>query len=258
MGKLKEWLGALKGKISWIVSILIAVSAVITEIETGVVRNTAAEARAWWNAPAQNVSSDVIVDVLYASVSMRCSHAEPPEGIGSGILLHKWGRTYVITAAHVVRCEVKGTNFTMYAYQGTNTWKLKLVNVSVGHDLALLRVESPGLVGRSIRWFDPLGVPPLVGTRVIHIGNLFGDMSHSFSEGLVSRIGVSPSIDPDMDYDQSTAVVYSGSSGGGMFTLDGRCIGIVTLSRGPQVNLFVPVRRIHLWARENDLLWLFE
>jgi S1-C subfamily serine protease len=202
------------------------------------------------------------LEVLRSSVSVRCLHSEPPEGAGSGTILHRFGRTYVLTAYHVIDCNIKArTNASdrVYVdiYKGTNVWKAYYVQGSEEHDLALLRVEGTDLIGESARFFSP-DVLPMVGMKVLTAGNIHGMMQDSYSEGILAGLyRTSPLSGPTMYLDQTTAVIYSGSSGSGVFTADGRYVGMVVQMMSPSVNLIVPVRRMMEWADEDDLLWLF-
>lgn len=241
---------------------LIAIAVIIGEIETGTGQGIVREVVKAWEMPELGTSAGAVADVVLTSVNIRCSHAQPPGGNGSGTLIHKWGRSYVLTAAHVVECEAEGEDVVPWepvylgVYQGSNEWRARLVAYDPEYDLALLRLEDVGLVGRTTKFFNPHLVPP-VGTKLLHVGNLLGRFSNSFSEGVLARLDSFVPISRQ-PLDQITTVIYPGSSGGGVFTADGRYAGTAVISAGPGLHFMVPVRQIYAWASKNDVPWIFE
>jgi len=253
--KLHAWV---QGKIKWAAVGLLALGVVIGEIKTGIGAEIWKEVVFVWQFPETAMEATRINALMDQSVSLRCSHTEAPLGNGSGVLLHKWGRTYVLTACHVVDCEINETNVSrMGVYQGTNVWTGRVISHDKAHDLALLRLEGVGEVGRSVKFFPDLMIPP-AGTRVFHVGNLFGKLPRSFTEGIISNLGIRSADDPEMYLDQISATIFVGSSGGGTWTIDGRYVGMVVQMAAPNVGFIIPVRRIRAWASQNDLLWIFE
>lgn len=248
-------------KAKWLVLGLVAIGVVVGEIETGIGTQLVREAKEAWDMPESDTSPVAIVAALMSSVSLRCSHVAGQTGSGSGNLIHKFGHTYVLTAAHVVQCEVMSRSNAldkvyMTVYQGTNEWRAYVINYDSDHDLALLRLESTNLVGRSVRFLSP-SIIPLIGTKVLHVGNLQGAFPRSYSEGVIAMVNAPAPADPFHYYDQTTVTAYPGSSGGGIFTADGRYAGMILQWAGPGVNFVCPVRRMVEWADRNDLLWLF-
>ena len=190
-------------------------------------------------------------------------------GSGSGVLFCRevageW-RTFVWTAGHVVRRlqKVDGTFRSATIkferrYCGTilKKWEreAKVVaysNQYTGEDLALLEIS--GKYNSSSADFSENEIE-LVGTEVIHVGSSVG-FYNSMSLGIVSQT--------DREYrgkmyDQTSTMAYPGSSGGGMYTTDGKCIGLVTLAVGPGLNFYVPVRRMRAWAKKEGIEWAMD
>jgi S1-C subfamily serine protease len=248
-----------RSKIAWLV--VAGLIAVGVEVETGIGTQILQEVKELWDMPELSSDPVAIRDVLQSSVNLRCSHVTAPQGSGSGNIIHRFGHTYVLTAWHVIDCSLEGrTNIDekVYfdVYQGTNVWKGRIISWSEKHDLALLRLDDVGLVGKSIRFLNPKTFPP-VGMKLITAGNIFGSMPRSYSEGVLASLYVTSRLTPLVYMDQTTVTVYKGSSGSGVFTADGRYVGMVTQMSAPNVNYIVPVRRMWEWADENDLLWLF-
>jgi len=48
---------------------------------------------------------------------------------------------------------------------------------------------------------------------------------------------------------------YPGSSGGGVYTRDGKCIGLLVRGAGPGLNFIVPTRRMLPWAKKMKIEW---
>jgi S1-C subfamily serine protease len=222
----------------------------------------APELKKFHDLPETEVTPMFLNKVLGCSIGLRCSHTDESRVKGTGVLIHRYGHTYVLTAAHVIDCELAArTNLDQRAYmaivQGTNEWKAYAIQWSDKHDLALLRLEGVGLVGKSAKLLDPK-IEPLIGTKVLHAGNLFGRHINSFSAGVISRQYVVSELTPQIFLDQTTLVVYPGSSGGGVFDYSGRYIGMVSQMRAPNVNFIVPMRVINDWIDDYDLFWLLD
>lgn len=58
-------------------------------------------------------------------------------------------------------------------------------------------------------------------------------------------------------YDVTSQVAVAGSAGGGVFTEEGTCIGIV-MRGGANICLILPSRKIHKWAKEKNVAWAID
>ena len=54
-------------------------------------------------------------------------------------------------------------------------------------------------------------------------------------------------------YYQTTANIHKGSSGGGVFKQNGRCVGLVSKKIATGISLFTPINKVRLWAVQNDI-----
>lgn len=189
-------------------------------------------------------AASTISDVRAMSVNVVVA-----DGEGSGVIFHSHGVSYCLTAAHVT----EGIPFhgKVIVTQGDRHWSAILVNSDEVRDLALLRIEAHGLVGRSAHLAAPDAIFP-VGTHLCHVGNVLG-LNGSYMEGELSALERF-----DGEFSQSSIPCYPGSSGGGIFLTDGTLVGILTRGAGPGINFFIPARLIHRYLVENDLQWLFE
>jgi len=123
-----------------------------------------------------------------------------------------------------------------------------------GDDLAILKVRDKFTLTTNSVVFDISKKLPKVGSLLYSVGAPLKS-NDSFSTGVVSFVG---RIINDLVFDQTTCVVYEGSSGQGVFTTDGKCIGIATLMMAPSLNCIVPVRRMQKWAKQEKVEWALD
>lgn len=196
----------------------------------------------------------VVQEIESSSVSILVESSQYPgrRYYGSGVVFRQDGRTYVLTARHVVDedPEMPDPTFKVVAYRSgqKEIWTARVVVSGPGVDLAVLRVDvgKRPLGGRdSLCLMD---TKPRIGLRLLHIGNWLGFMPGSLSEGLLSNLDRVVEGEP---YYQTTVTAYPGSSGGGVWTVDGRLAGILVRGAGENANLIVPVWQIRSWLREH-------
>ena len=199
---------------------------------------------------------------------LNCSvRVDVDGGCGSGVLVTRSFagiiRTYVWTAAHVVYRlkNVDGTfrNATIYreirvdgVYQDCERVKARVIAYSAEEDLALLEILKDDYPETYTSFY--YGCVPLIGTKLMHVGSVVG-LYNSVSLGIMSQ------TDRDIGgkrFDQTTVMGYPGSSGGGVYTLDGECIGLLTQGVGPGLNFIVPIRRMRAWAKEVGVEWALD
>lgn len=211
-------------------------------------------------------------------------------GEGSGVVKSKRDENgnvvnFVWTAAHViddlrrVRTVIDpktGTGRQIVEFQdawvvkdikqnGRSVGQLKLAaevvrysDADTGHDLALLRIRQHGFIESSAVFYECEGnektIPP-IGTSLFHVGSLLGQMgSNSMTTGIVSQHGRLISGNKKV-FDQTTCPGFPGSSGGGVYTTDGRYVGMLVRGAGETFNLIVPVRRMAEWAEKANVKW---
>ena len=134
---------------------------------------------------------------------------------------------------------------------------VKYSDADDGEDLALLMVRAKDYGKASAKFYlspsDPI-VP--IGTSLFHVGSLLGQMgANSMTDGIVSQVGRTLG---KVEYDQTTVTAFPGSSGGGVYTTDGRYVGMIVRGAGEGFNLMVPVRRMLRWAEKHDIMWALD
>jgi S1-C subfamily serine protease len=193
-------------------------------------------------------------------------------GNGTGVLVTRQvgsaTRTYVWTAAHVVsdNRQPDGTFTTVKIIQefrtegkltGRSEVGARVIRYSSsegGEDLALLEIDQPDFRPLTVSAKFYRGAVLAVGTPLVHIGCVRG-LYNSASEGIVSQ------TDRKFDgkvFDQTTVMGYPGSSGGGVYLRDGRCMGLLVQGVGPGLNFVVPIRRMETWAKAQNLEWAID
>lgn len=203
------------------------------------------------------------------------------KGTGSGVIVTRNGVNFVWTAAHVVdglrktREVIDGASGTkrvvvefddakiiqMLIEDGRKVGQLefdaKVIRYSDadnGEDLAILMIRKKNLVTVNTEFYKG-DVPPL-GTDLWHVGSLLGQMgANSLTSGIVSQHG---RVHSGKVYDQTTVTAFPGSSGGGVFTKDGKYVGMLVRGAGEQFNLIVPIRRMRAWAKKAKVEWALD
>lgn len=166
----------------------------------------------------QRLLEDVIEEVNPSVVSIAVDVSDDEQALGAGIIISADG--YVVTNAHVMENAQKITVQT----PNSESFAAKLVGIDEKTDIALLKVQEPlnleaGHFGDS----DAIRV----GNSVFAIGNPFG-LGNSVSLGIISA------KERDIDkgqYDnflQTDAAINQGNSGGPLFNMEGKIIGMNT------------------------------
>lgn len=182
--------------------------------------------------------------VTTSKVSGKNVEFEDTESIGSGVVYKRIDNRdnngnitsytyYMYTNAHVVISKNSG-NHKVYAFLGDYNVEIeaKILGYDEKIDLACLKFDS-------YYYIEPVELADTTkldkGNFVIAVGNPDGyDYYGSITFGVISNLGRYISFDTDDDgvsdyvgeYIQTDAAINPGNSGGGLFTLDGKLIGI--------------------------------
>jgi serine protease Do len=159
------------------------------------------------------------------------------QGLGSGFVLDAQG--HILTNSHVVN----GADEVVVRLADRREFKARLVGADPQTDVAVLKVDAPGLNPVVVGDSDALKV----GQWVIAIGNPFG-LEQTLTVGVVSAKGrANVGILDYEDFIQTDAAINPGNSGGPLFNARGQVVGITTaiLSRsgGYQgVGFAIPIK----------------
>jgi len=137
--------------------------------------------------------------------------------LGSGVIVSAEG--HIITNNHVIE-QVDQIEVLLSDGQ---TKKARLVGADATVDLAVLKIDEPGL--KALKFGDSDAVQ--TGDFVLAIGNPFG-FEETVTDGIVSSKGRPNRLDGFGDYIQTNAAINPGNSGGPLVNLHGEIIGINT------------------------------
>jgi serine protease Do len=143
--------------------------------------------------------------------------------LGSGFIIDPTG--YIVTNNHVIE---SAEEITVRMQDGTE-YKARVIGHDPKTDLALLKVNAPQPLPY-VEWGD--SDKARIGDWVIAIGNPFG-LGGSVTAGILSARQRDINAGPYDDFLQTDAAINRGNSGGPMFDLDGKVIGINTAIFSP-------------------------
>jgi S1-C subfamily serine protease len=141
----------------------------------------------------------------------------PEEGQGSGFIIDKEG--HVLTNYHVVGNATQ-VEVTLH---NKKTYKAQVIGRDRGHDLAVVKIDAPGVVAAVLGDSKSLQV----GQKVFAIGNPFG-LAGTMTRGIISSLRPirSPEGSNIEEAIQTDAAINPGNSGGPLLNSHGEVIGI--------------------------------
>lgn len=223
-----------------------------------------------------------IVDRLQASsVTVQTN-----QGSGSGSLIVRGDRTFVITAAHVIDnlrktrevVDSDGSRRTVVEFADARIVQefrengrrigetqldaqvLRYSDANNGHDLALLEVRKQNFATESTTFYLSEETPG-IGSELYHVGSMKGQIgANSLTTGVIAQIGRVLDLGATgVVFDQTTVTAFPGSSGGGVYMQDtGEYVGMLVRGADGTFNFIVPIRRIQEWAEANGVEWALD
>ena len=144
-------------------------------------------------------------------------------GLGSGFIIDSTG--IVVTNNHVIQ----GAEDIVVSVNGSEDYQAKVIGKDPYMDLAVLQIESD-------EKFIPVNFgdsdKARVGDWVIAIGNPYG-LGGTVTKGIISSRNRDIGLTRYDDFIQTDASINQGNSGGPLFDLDGKVIGINTAIIAP-------------------------
>ena len=153
---------------------------------------------------------------------------------GSGFVLTQDG--YIVTNFHVIEEAVNDPSVDIQvSFANGDRYTAKLVGGEQENDVAVLKIDATGLQPVSLGDSDQL----VVGESVYAIGNPLGELTFTFTDGMVSaldRLITTTGTDPDtqqkvaitLNVLQTNCAINPGNSGGPLFDSYGNVVGIVS------------------------------
>jgi S1-C subfamily serine protease len=144
---------------------------------------------------------------------------------GSGFLVERGGRKYIITNAHVV--ESLGGEDALAVYSVNQTrYPVRVIGGDSFYDIAVLEftTQQPGNEMLTLTFADR---EPRIGDPVFAVGNPLGEYPYTVTQGIVGGKNRSfGGVTGKFGYLQSTATIIWGNSGGPLVDADGRVVGV--------------------------------
>ena len=123
----------------------------------------------------QSVSEQAYAKVLDLTGSM---------GSGSGFIINKNNKLYIITNAHVVE-DASDEAGSIYVFTvNQNKYEVKLVGGDSFYDIAIL--EFVDVPGEEVSYLEIRNSEPHIGERVFAIGNPLGEYPYTVTDGIIS------------------------------------------------------------------------
>ena len=159
-------------------------------------------------------------EVVYSSWSWY-GPSQVQSGAGSGIILSEDG--YILTCAHVIE---GASNITVTI--GDTDYTATVIGSDSTSDVAVVKIDATGLTPVTLGDSNTLAV----GEEVIAVGNPLGELGGTVTNGIISALNRSISIEGSgstvtMSLIQTNASVSPGNSGGGLFNMAGELVGMV-------------------------------
>lgn len=165
-------------------------------------------------ADVYNAVSETVVQIQATSQSAGVTSVSA----GSGVIIQSEG--IIVTNHHVI----SGANEVVAILSDGTQKEAQVIGSDQKSDLAVLRIEASGLPYAVFGSSSSLQV----GQQVLAIGNPLGTLGGSASEGIISAKERTIEVEGiRMELLQTTAAINKGNSGGGLFDMSGRLIGIV-------------------------------
>ena len=154
----------------------------------------------------------------YFDRNQRRSPSENPMvGLGSGFIIEESG--IIVTNNHVI----EGADEITVILYNQKEFKAELLGRDPKADLAVLKIEPSDTSLKAVEWGDSEQIR--VGDWSIAIGNPLG-LGGTVTAGIISAISRDIGSGPYVKFLQTDASINRGNSGGPLFNVDGKVIGI--------------------------------
>ncbi len=144
---------------------------------------------------------------------------------GSGFVIERNGKKYIITNAHVVETASQEPG-SIYVYSvNRNKYEASVVGGDSFYDIAILEFVDPP--GQEITTLKFTNKEPKIGENVYAIGNPLGEYPYSVSDGIISaKNRVRDGLTGKFGFLQTTATIIWGNSGGPLINEKGEVVGV--------------------------------
>lgn len=171
----------------------------------------------------------------------------PFTSTGSGFFITESG--YIVTNYHVIENAAKVT-VTTYAGQA---YEAKITGYEKSNDIAVLKAEGSF---ESVKIGDSSSLA--VGDDILVIGNALGELSYTFTDGVVSYLNRAITTDSGavINMYQTNAAINEGNSGGPVYDMEGKVVGIASAKYAASsvegLGFFIPLNDVK--GMINDII----
>ena len=146
----------------------------------------------------------------------------PSGGVGTGFFINDEG--YIVTNAHVVK---GASTLRIYYWESPLEYSdAEIVGIDEVADIAVIKIDPEGPT-KFVKWGDSDKLE--MGSDVLAIGHGLS-MPWAVTKGIISYTDRSPDkTKPMITYNQSDTVINQGNSGGPLFDMCGKVVGVNTL-----------------------------
>jgi len=151
------------------------------------------------------------------------SYPGPTVVSGSGFIISTDG--YILTNYHVVETAYEEDLPLIVSLHDGTEFDADVIGFESSNDIALIKIDATGLNAAVIANSDNVRV----GEPVYAVGNPFGDLVYTMTEGIVSALDRIVTVErKSISTFQFSAAVNNGNSGGPVYNEYGEVIGIVS------------------------------
>ena len=151
--------------------------------------------------------------------SILGSYYRPATSSGTGFAVTDNG--YIVTNNHVIE---NAEELTVTDYNGKE-YTAKIIGTAPENDFAVIKIDTktvPVKLGSSANL--------KVGDDIMVIGNALGELSYTFTDGIVSHLSRKVTFENgnQINMFQTNAAINNGNSGGPVYNMDGEVVGIAS------------------------------
>lgn len=171
----------------------------------------------------------------------------PFTSTGSGFFVTESG--YIVTNYHVIE---NATKVTVTTYAG-QAYEAKITGYEASNDIAVLKAEGSF---ESVKIGDSSSLA--VGDDILVIGNALGELSYTFTDGVVSYLNRAITTDSGtvINMYQTNAAINEGNSGGPVYDMEGKVVGIASAKYAASsvegLGFFIPLNDVK--GMINDII----
>lgn len=214
------------------------------------------------------LKADVIDDLQDVAVCVVV-----PNGHGSGVLKTiKSGNdniSYVWTVAHLIQ-NTPGVDLAKKIYPEIYITQSRVVDNKIvnknqslvdvvlcdpDEDLMLLKIKQKNFSDRSVKFYlEEKNIP--LRTQLWGVDNHIGkDSACVFRKGILSN---NTTTVEGKSYDLITMPTIRGCSGSGVYTENGKLLGLMAMAKDSTWAFSIPTKRIVVWAKKNKVEWAIQ